>query len=201
MRRKIVLAGLVAALAVSSSVRADETSVRNYGASASPEAPSATYQAAPPMPVVGSTATVTTDDPAATVAFGHRRGCKGCGGGSGISYGAYGTYQPAYYGAGYYGRYPYGAAYGNGYYGMYPYGTMYGNYNSAYVYSTPNPYGYYPNGQLWGSSGSTYMRPFPVWDSPSGYYGYRYNGWGSYGWGGWGGTGPAGWGYQGGFYW
>lgn len=143
------------------------------------------------------------------VAFGHhRRGC--CGntyGGYGLTsglYNAYSTYQP--YGAvGYSSYYPgtvannlgiygNGVGFGTGYYGAA--GPGIGRY-----IETPNPYGYYQNGQIWGSSGPTYSRPFPVWDSPSGVYGYRYNGWGSYGWGGWGGTGPAGWGYQGGFYW
>ncbi|MGC3967045.1 MAG: hypothetical protein QM775_06630 [Pirellulales bacterium] len=82
--------------------------------------------------------------------------------------------------------------------------TNYSSYypgSGNYAYMTPNPYGYYQNGWIWGSSGSTYGRPFPVWNSPSGVYDYRYLGWGGYGWGGWGGTGPAGWGYQGGFYW
>jgi len=119
------------------------------------------------------------------VAFGHsRRGC--CGGNFAAAYAAYSTYQPAYYSS-FYGH------------GAMP-GYVYGN-GAPWVYNTPNPYGYYQNGQVWGSSGPTYAGPFPVWNSPSGYYGYRYNGWGSYGWGGWGGTGPAGWGYQGGFYW
>jgi hypothetical protein len=148
------------------------------------------------------------------VAFGHhRRGC--CGGSSyGAYYGGYGlnsglynaysTYQPggalgysSYYpgtAAAQLGAYGFGGVYGNGYYGAAGPGV------GRYI-ETPNPYGYYQNGQIWGSSGPTYARPTPVWDSPSGVYGYRYNGWGSYGWGGWGGTGPAGWGYQGGFYW
>lgn len=119
------------------------------------------------------------------VAWGHSRGSC-CGGNNNFaaSYAAYGTYQPGTYTA-YYGAVP-GYYRGNG---------------APWVYNTPNPYGYYPNGQVWGSSGPTYAGPFPVWNSPSGYYGYRYNGWGSYGWGGWGGTGPAGWGYQGGFFW
>lgn len=119
------------------------------------------------------------------VAFGHhRRGCCGANAGyygGGLTpglYNAYSTYQP------------YAA-----------YTSFYPGSAGRYVYMTPNPYGYYQNGWIWGSSGSTYGRPFPVWDSPSGRYDYRYLGWGGYGWGGWGGTGPAGWGYQGGFYW
>jgi hypothetical protein len=144
------------------------------------------------------------------VAFGHHR--RHCCGGSysyGVGYGlntglynAYNTYQPyggpatSYYPGSAVGSLGYGAGYGfgAGYYGSAGYGV------GRYI-NTPNPYGYYNNGQIWGSSGPTYARPTPVWDSPSGVYGYRYNGWGSYGWGGWGGTGPAGWGYQGGFYW
>lgn len=130
-------------------------------------------------------AVVSDAAPAAVVAFHHRK--AGCCGGSGFAgaYSAYSTYQPnpyAYYGA-----------------GAYP--SFYRGAGAPWVYNTPNPYGYYPNGQVWGSSGPTYAGPFPVWNSPSGVYDYRYNGWGSYGWGGWGGTGPAGWGYQGGFYW
>jgi hypothetical protein len=132
----------------------------------------------------GAAETVNAEAPAATVAFGHRRNCCGGDGGFSAAFDAYSTYQPAYYPnyAGYTG--PYGA--------YYP-----GNYR----YMTPNPYGYYQNGWIWGSSGPTYRGPYPVWNSPSGIYDYRYLGWGSYGWGGWGGTGPAGWGYQGGFYW
>lgn len=160
--------------------------------------------------------------PTEVVAFGHHRrkcGAGGCNTGSGYGagnygvgygagsyglnsnlYNAYSTYQPysgnqlSYYPGTVGGLASYGAGYGNGYYGQSGYGV------GRYI-ETPNPYGYYQNGQIWGSSGPTYSRPTPVWDSPSGVYGYRYNGWGSYGWGGWGGTGAAGWGYQGGFYW
>ncbi len=131
----------------------------------------------------GATATVEAEAPVATLAFGHRRHCCGGDGGySAATLDAYSTYQPAYY--------PRYAGYGD---------TYGANYGSGYL--TPNPYGYYQNGAIWGSSGPTYRGPYPVWNSPSGIYDYRYNGWGSYGWGGWGGTGPAGWGYQGGFYW
>ncbi|MCE9607819.1 MAG: hypothetical protein K8U03_23275 [Planctomycetia bacterium] len=155
--------------------------------------------------------------PTTVVAFGHRRrncGSGGCATGYGVGgysgyglnsnlYNAYSTYQPSMGGyTSYYpgttgaalGQYGAGVNFGNGYYGASGPGV------GRYI-ETPNPYGYYNNGQIWGSSGPTYSRPTPVWDSPSGVYGYRYNGWGSYGWGGWGGTGPAGWGYQGGFYW
>jgi hypothetical protein len=181
------LAGLtlgIAAVANANLANAEEA-VRNYGSTDI-------------APAVASDAA-----PTAVVAFGHhRKGC--CGGASSFSaaYGAYSTYQPSgfysysnYLPGQNYGRY-YGFPGSNGYYGSYYRGN-----GAPWVYNTPNPYGYYPNGQIWGSSGPTYAGPFPVWNSPSGVYDYRYNGWGSYGWGGWGGTGPAGWGYQGGFYW
>ncbi|MBA4018727.1 MAG: hypothetical protein C0483_16290 [Pirellula sp.] len=123
------------------------------------------------------------------VAFGHHR--RGCCGNTGAAYGATAPgLTPALYNA--YSTYQPQAAYTS----FYP--------GSGGGYTMPNPYGYYQNGQIWGSSGSTYLSPIPVWNSPSGVYGYRYNGWGSYGWGSqgiWSGTGPAGWGYQGGFYW
>lgn len=190
------LAGLTlcALLGAVSTAAADET-VRNYGAAnVDPSVQGYTgYTAPPPAVVAGQSAAVVGDPAAAAVAFGHRRRCCGGGYAAGYpSYGAYGTYQPQ----------PYvyaGGNYGLGYYGaVNVYGAGYAGY---YGPATPNPYGYYQNGQIWGSSGPTYGRPFPVWDSPSGVYDYRYRGWGSYGWGGWGGTGPAGWGYQGGFYW
>lgn len=173
MKAAFAFAGLVVSAGV---LHADEA-VRNFGTTNLESAPAISESAAP-----------------ALVAFHHhRRGCCGSSGSFAAAYGAYSTYSPnvggAYYGGGYAGL---------GYAG---YGTYYGGLGAPWVYNTPNPYGYYQNGQVWGSSGPTYAGPFPVWNSPSGYYGYRYNGWGSYGWGGWGGTGPAGWGYQGGFYW
>jgi len=186
----------LAALFSGPELRADDT-VRNFGSTSISD-----------ITPAGSSL------PTSVVAFGHhRRRCGPGGCSSSYAYGSYGltpglynaynTYQP--YGGpytsyspgttigalGYYGA---GTGFSNGYYGSTGYGV------GRYI-NTPNPYGYYENGQIWGSSGPTYSRPTPVWDSPSGVYGYRYNGWGSYGWGGWGGTGPAGWGYQGGFYW
>lgn len=171
-------------------VRGDEA-LRNYGATNLTTTPAPLVSPPEPVVVAGSSTTISGDPAAATVAFGHRRHCCGYGGYGGAGfpalYNAYTTYQPSYY-----------PRYYTGYYGA---------YNATnFAYATPNPYGYYPNGWLWGSSGPTYSRPFPVWDSPSGIYDYRYRGWGSYGWsgngpGGWTGTGPAGWGYQGGFYW
>ena len=169
-------------------VQAEET-VRNYGATyVEPTTPSTIVPQ--PLLIAESKTVVSGDSAAALVAFGHhrRRNCCGYGAyGAGFpaAYGPYGTYQPNVYASGYYGSNYAGSVYGNGYYGP----------------PTPNPYGYYQNGQIWGSSRPTYTGPFPVWNSPSGIYDYRYKGWGSYGWGGWGGTGPAGWGYQGGFYW
>jgi hypothetical protein len=176
---------VAAALAVAVGSASAGDLVRNYGAVDLTTTPVPVV--APPV-VAGTSATVGANDPAALVAFGHhhRRGGDCCGNGlSPAMFNAYSTWQP-----------PVPLAYANGY------GDMYGaGYRGNYVYSAPNPYGYYPNGWYWGSSGPTYRGPFPVWESPSGRYDYRYLGWGSYGWGGWGGTGPAGWGYQGGFYW
>lgn len=165
-------------------VSAGDPTVRNFGATTIVD-PEGKYQAAPPAVAAAATTVMPLQSCCSRTDLG-------------MVYRSYTTYQPNYYGAGYgigYGNAGYGW---NGYTGAAPYGV---NYNPAYVYASPNPYGYYPNGAIWGSSGPHYGRPFPVWNSPSGYYGYRYNGWGSYGWGGWGGTGPAGWGYQGGFYW
>ncbi len=182
-----------------------EEAVRNYGATSvdsSAVSGYTGYTVPPPVAVAGQSTVIAGDSAAVSVAFGHHRrrccgggcGVAGCGGGMPAYYGnAFTTYQPNVYATGY------GLGYGPGNYGPGYYGSGYrGGY---YGPSTPNPYGYYPNGMIWGSSGPTYSRPFPVWDSPSGVYDYRYRGWGSYGWGGWGGTGPAGWGYQGGFYW
>ena len=168
------IATLVLAAVATSAVAADET-VRNYG----------TTQLESPVQAAGSASPE-------FVAFGHHR--RGCCGNTGVAYGSnYGAgLSPALYNA--YSTYQPQAAYTSFYPGS----------AGAYYYATPNPYGYYPNRHLWGSSGSHYGHPFPVWNSPSGVYGYRYGGWGSYGWSGpeaWGGTGPAGWGYQGGFYW
>lgn len=171
-----------------SATMADET-VRNYGATyVDPAVQGYSGYTTPGADVVaGQTTVVAGNSAAASVAFGHHRRCCGDAGAAAFqsNFNAYSTYQPN--------------AYSNGYApGNYGYGAGYQGYNGP---PTPNPYGYYPNGAIWGSSGPTYQRPFPVWDSPSGVYDYRYRGWGSYGWGGWGGTGPAGWGYQGGFYW
>jgi hypothetical protein len=184
-RHLFALAACLFSSAVGTAVSADDFA-RNLGATDLTTTPEPI--ASPPVPTVvaGSSTTISGDPAVATVAFGHRRHCCGYGGGyvGGFPalYNAYTTYQPSFY-----------PRYYSGYYGAY----NVGNYN----YMTPNPYGYYQNGWVWGSSGPTYTRPFPVWNSPSGIYDYRYLGWGSYGWGGWGGTGPAGWGYQGGFYW
>lgn len=189
MRANWLLGMTLCALVGAVSPAAADDTTRNYGSTnVDPVVQGYAGYTAPPGPTVvaGQSTVVAVNSAAATVAFGHRRRCCGSvgyGAGFPAYYNAYGTYQPNYYATGYAPGY-YGAAYA-GYYGP----------------STPNPYGYYPNGAIWGSSGPTYSRPFPVWDSPSGVYDYRYRGWGSYGWGGWGGTGPAGWGYQGGFYW
>ena len=171
---------VVAAVAVvgAGSVSAQDL-VRNFGAVDLSLTPDSEVSSSA---MIAESAVAASGDPAAVVAFGHRRNCYNCAPSFSAAYYAYNTWQPTpRYASGY-------GAYGVG-------------YQSGYAYSSPNPYGYYPNGEIWGSSGPTYARPMPVWDSPSGRYDYRYNGWGSYGWGGWGGTGPAGWGYQGGFYW
>jgi len=159
--------------------------IRNYGATDLSTTPGPIVSPPQPVAMSGSSTVISDDGPVATVAFGHHRGnCCGYGASFPSAFYAYNTWQPGY------------PRYATGYAGMYGAG-----YPGSYVYSAPNPYGYYPNGNYWGSSGPTYRGPFPVWNSPSGVYDYRYQGWGSYGWGGWGGTGPAGWGYQGGFYW
>lgn len=184
------------ALAVSAilglSTAAADDLIRNFGATDVALTPGPFVPQPQPVAEAGSTTTISNDGPAAVVAFHHHRGNNGYYNASfPAAFYAYNTYQPGY-----------PLRYASGYAGMSGYQGLYGvGYPGSYVYSTSNPYGYYPNGWYWGSSGPTYGRPFPVWDSPSGVYDYRYLGWGSYGWGGWGGTGPAGWGYQGGFYW